>query len=214
MRITLFGGTGKTGQQILKQALARGHSVHALVRDPARLGQQNDQLTYTQGNILDPEAVNQALSQPADAVVSVLGIFHREPRTELSDGTHHIVQAMERAGVTRLAAVTSLGVGDSKGQGNFLARNLQRFLLSHVLDDKERQEAVIGDSRLDWTLIRPPQLTDGETICTDVVEWQGPSPKVPRLSWKTSRATVAAFLLDALEQGRHSRVAVNISEPR
>ncbi|MGI9329817.1 MAG: NAD(P)-dependent oxidoreductase, partial [Gammaproteobacteria bacterium] len=191
MRITVFGATGKTGQEILKQAIARGHSVHALVRDPARLGAPSDRLTHTQGNILDPVAVKQALAQPADAVVSALGIFHRKPRTELSEGTRNIVQAMEEAGVTRLAVVSSLGAGDSKGQGNFIARNLQRLLLSHVLDDKNRQEVVIRDSQLDFTIIRPPQLTDGKTICKAVVEWQGPSPKAPKLSWKTSRATVA-----------------------
>ena len=214
MRIVLFGATGKTGQQILSQALARGHTVHALVRDPAKLGQHGDQLTSTEGNILDADAVSQALAQPADAVVSALGIFHREPRTELSDGTRNIVQAMQRAGVKRLAVVSSLGVGDSAGQGNFLARNLQKLLLSHVLDDKGRQEALICDSDLDWTIVRPPQLTDNEAIRKDVVEWQGPSPKSPKLTWKTSRATVAAYLLDALEQGRHIRAAVNISEPK
>ena len=213
MNILVFGATGKTGQQIVRQALERGHDVRAFVRDPSRL-ETHARLAAVTGDILDPASVERAFDTPVDAVISALGIFHREPRTDLSEGTRSVVRAMEQHGVNRFVVVSSLGVGDSAGQGNLLARGLQKMLLSHVLDDKTRQEQIIADSSLDWTVVRPPQLTDEDRIVKEVVAWQGPSPRQPKLTWKTSRATVANFVLDAVESGENSRVAVNISEPK
>lgn len=214
MQLIVFGATGKTGQQIVTQALQRGHSVRAFVRDPAKLRMAHDKLEIVTGDVLEADVVGRALSEPADAVVSALGIYHREPRTELSDGTRNIVTGMERHGIARLAIVSSLGVGDSKGQGNFLARNLQKILLSQVLADKERQEALIRASALDWTVVRPPQLTDRDRVADNVAAWQGASPRRPKLTWKTSRATVASFILDAVENDKYSKAAVNISETK
>jgi len=214
MQLTIFGATGKTGMRLVQQALDAGHAVRAFVRDPAKLSISHDKLQAVQGDILDAASVDAALSQPADAVLSALGIFHREPKTDLSDGTANVISAMQKHGIKRLGVVSSLGAGDSAGQGNFLARNLQKFLLSHVLADKERQEQLIMSSGLDWTIVRPPQLTDDDRICEKVVAWVGPTPKGARLTWKTSRATVAGFLLKAVAQGSHIGEAVNISEPK
>ncbi len=214
MRILILGATGKTGAKMVELALARGHSVTAFVRDPGKVTASDSNLTVIEGDILDPASIEKAFAQPCDAVLSALGIFHREPKTDLSDGTRNVLQAMQRHNVRRIAVVSTIGAGDSRGQGNFLARNLQRILLSHVIDDKNRQEAHLEASGLDWTIVRPPQLTDKNEVRTDLVTWQGPSPKRPKLTWKTSRASVAGFLLDAVEQGLHLQQAINISEPK
>lgn len=214
MRILVFGSTGKTGLQIVRQALDRGHAVAAFLRDPTKLDISHANLSTISGDILQPDSIESAFSDKYDAVISALGIFHREPRTDLSDGTQNIIGAMQKNEIRRLLVVSSVGAGDSKGQGNFLARNLQRLLLSHVLADKDTQEKHIAASRLDWTIVRPPQLTDDATIRTDLVAWEGPTPAKPALSWKVSRASVAAFLLDELEQSRYIGKAVNISNPK
>ena len=214
MRLLIFGATGKTGQCFVDQALQRGHVVTAFVRDPAKLAAQQDNLQLVQGDILEPASVEAAFGEPFDAVISALGVFHREDRTELSAGTRNIIDAMQKHGCRRLAVVSSLGAGDSAGQGNLLARGLQKFLLNYVLIDKTRQEELIAASDLDYTIARPPQLTDAATVCRELTVWQGPTPKGAKLSWKTSRASVAAFLLEALEQGNYLRQIVNISEPR
>jgi len=213
MNLTVFGATGRTGQRIVTQALRAGHSVRVFVRNPTRLPAGLD-LQVFKGDALDPVAVDRALAPPVDAVICTLGIFHREPRTELSDGTGNIIAGMQNNNIGRLAACSSLGVGDSKGQGNFVARNFQKFMLARVLEDKERQEVLIRNSGLDWTIVRPPRLTDADRIDEDVVVWQGPSPTRPKLSWATSRATVARLLLTAVETGQHSLAAVNISSPK
>ena len=216
MRIILFGATGKTGLCFVEQALAHGHTVTAFLRDPAKLPVEHPKLHKVVGDIQDRASIDKALAEaePFDVAISALGIFHREPRTELSSGTKNVLAALQAHGVPRIGVVSSLGAGDSKGQGNFLARNLQRFLLSHVLDDKGRQEALIRNSGLQWTIARPPQLTDDPAIRTDLFEWQGPVPKGAKLTWKVSRASVAAFILAAIEKGSHINQVVNISEPK
>ncbi len=211
-KIIVFGATGKLGLQVVRQALDSGFEVTAFVRDSAKLVVQHPKLRVVTGNILDAGSVERGLAGGYDAAISALGIFHREPRTELSDGTANIVRAMEKHGVTRLVVVSSLGAGDSKGQGNLLARGLQRLLLKHVLADKDRQEALVAASTLTWTILRPPQLTDEPTARDDLVAWSGP-PSRAKTTWKTSRASVARAALEAVSAGKYLRQAVNISDP-
>lgn len=211
-KIIVFGATGKLGLQVVRQALDAGFEVTAFVRDPAKLVIQHPKLHVVTGDILDPASVERGLAGGFDAAISALGIFHREPRTELSDGTANVVRAMEKHGVTRLVVVSSVGAGDSKGQGNLLARGLQRLLLKHVLADKDRQEALVAASNLTWTILRPPQLTDEPTARGDLVAWSGP-PSRAKITWKTSRASVARAALEAVSGGKYLRQAVNISDP-
>jgi putative NADH-flavin reductase len=214
MRLIIFGATGNTGLQFVTQALERGHEVTAFVRDPARLDITHEHLSVVQGDIKDKESIERALANPVDAVVCALGIFNFSPSSELSDGTKRLIDVMEKRGVRRLAVVTSLGVGDSKGQGNFVARCFQKLSLRQVLADKERQESHIRNSSLQWTIARPARLTDGAGVRHDLVQWQGPTPKNVKFSWAVSRASVAGFLLDALENGTHFGQAISLSDPR
>jgi putative NADH-flavin reductase len=164
------------------------------------------------GDTLDADSVERGLAGGYDAVVSALGVFHREPRTELSEGTANIISAMHKHVVPRLVVVSSVGAGDSKGQGNLLARGLQSLLLKHVLADKDRQESLVAASGLEWTILRPPQLTDEPTARTDLVAWSGPATRQKK-TWKTSRASVARAALEAVSTGKYLRQAVNISDP-
>lgn len=214
MHLIIFGATGPTGQQLVQQALARGHQVRAFVRDPAKVELRHDNLEVVQGDMLDPVTVDRALARGADAIVLALGIFHRQPLTELSEGTSQILASMKKHGLRRLAVVTSLGVGDSAGQGDFLARMFQKLALKHVLADKERQEQLVRDSDLDWTVVRPPRLMNRAPSDRELVAWQGPTPRGKRLTWQTARASVAAFVLDVLARGAYIKAAVNISEQK
>lgn len=212
MNLLIFGATGGTGAQFLTQALERGHAVRVLVRNPDRLQMRLDEEAVVIGDIQDAAAVDAAFAKPVDAVISALGIYCSKPCTDLSDGTRIIMEAMQRHGVRRIGVVSSLGAGDSRGQGSFIPRLIQRTTLRHTLDDKDRQEALLRDSTLEWVVVRPPRLTNGPALDNTVV-WQGDTPDDIRLSWKTSRATVATLLLDAIEHGQHIGEALNISEP-
>jgi putative NADH-flavin reductase len=211
--LLIFGGTGPTGQFIVRQALDRGCRVTVFVRDPARLGIAHAALAIVTGDIQNPASVAAALATRPDAVVSALGItIKQEGATPLADGTGHILAAMERHGVRRLVVVSSLGAGDSRGQGNWLARLIQKYLLRRTLDDKTKQEALIAAASVDATVFRPPQLTNTGEVRDDIVLWSGPQPR-RRLTWKVPRATVGRYALDAVLTDRHPPGTYNMSEP-
>ncbi|NJN36845.1 MAG: NAD(P)H-binding protein [Nitrospiraceae bacterium] len=132
--------TGKTGQCVVSQALARGWTVRAIVRDPAKLAVVDERLAIAQGDIGDSASIRAALVGQWDAVVSALGIFSKASSTALSDGTRRIVAEMHGAGMKRIVVISSLGAGDSNGQGTFMVRMIQRYVLRETLIDKTRQE--------------------------------------------------------------------------
>ena len=115
MKLAVFGGTGPTGQEIVKQALERGHSVTALVRNPAGLSQKSDTLEVVTGDIFDQATVERVISGK-DAVLSSLGakvgLTGAGHTTLYSDSAKAFVTAMKKTGVRRLIYCTSGGVED------------------------------------------------------------------------------------------------------
>jgi putative NADH-flavin reductase len=158
MRIALFGATGGTGREVLSQALAQGHQVQALVRDPSRAPAQ-DGLRIIPGDVLDAAATQECIAG-TDAVICVLGSKPKEPPIE-ARGTAVIVEAMQAQAVRRFIAVTSMGVGDSRRQLNPLFRLIMDLSLKTIMQAKAEQEQLIRASGLDWTIVRPGGLTDG-----------------------------------------------------
>jgi putative NADH-flavin reductase len=158
MHIALFGATGGTGRQVLAHALAQGHNVSALVRDPSKLTERTG-LTLVTGDVLDQAATTRCI-QGTEAVICVLGSHGSRDPVEAA-GTRTIMESMRQAGVRRLIAVTSLGVGDSREQINWAFRLIMDLTLKPIMTAKEEQERLIKDSGLDWTIIRPGGLTDG-----------------------------------------------------
>ena len=163
MRLTVFGGTGRTGSEVVRQALAAGHDVVAVVRDPARLTVPAGRgLGVVTADVMEPAQIGPAV-KGADAVVSALGPRPGGPVTVLTDGVRSILAAMEDAGLQRLVAVSASGAFTEPDEP-FVTRVmvkpvLQRFLRDSVADTR-RMEAEIRASGTDWTLIRPPRLTN------------------------------------------------------
>lgn len=206
MNIAVFGATGGTGRQVVEQALAAGHQVTALVRDPARLDIQSPHLSIVEGNVLDPAHVA-ATIEGADAVVVSLGNTANNPDYVVSQGTKVIVDAMQQAGTPRrIVVVSSLGVGDSIDQVPFAFKMLMKTVLKKAMDDKERQEALVQQSGLDWTIVRPGGLTDGPATGQAKA---GLDAKIT--AGQVSRADVAAFVLQQLADDTYLHQAPAIS---
>lgn len=161
MRILIIGATGPTGRELVSQALLAGHDVVATARRPDSANLPSG-VKVIQADVTDEESLAKAV-EGMDAVISSIGTkLSRKPTTLLSDGTRNLISAMKRAGVTRLLCVTGIGAGDSKGHGGFLYdRIIQPLLLNEIYKDKTRQEEVVRNSDLKWTLIRPATLTNG-----------------------------------------------------
>ncbi len=160
MNFTLFGATGGTGRELTQQGLAQGHTITALVRDPAKLGLEHPNLHVIPGNVLDRDDVAGAVAG-SEAVVVSLGNTKNNPNDVVSQGTRHVVDAMQQHGVQRLIIISSLGVGDSKDQVPLYFKLIAKTVLRKAMQDKERQEEIVRKSGLDWTIVRPGGLRDG-----------------------------------------------------
>jgi putative NADH-flavin reductase len=197
-KLLVLGATGGTGRLIVSQALTRGHEVTALVRSLEKAGDLKG-ATVVVGDVREEKALLEAL-RGQDAVISALGTPaspFREVRL-LSTATRALVSAMKAEHVSRLVCITGIGAGDSAGHGGYLFdKVIFPLLLKKVYADKNRQEAIVRDSGLDWILVRPSVLNDKPSsgsvrALTDLSDFHGGS---------ISRQDVATFVLDQLRAG-------------
>lgn len=202
MNILIVGATRGIGRQLLEQALASGHAVTALVRNPQRLAMQHERLRVIKGDILDAESVARAMAGQ-DAVCCTIGVKAPWPRvTVFSEGTRNLLQAMKNAGVRRLLCVTGIGAGDSRGHGGFIYDYFFRPLLARTIYvDKDRQEALIKVSDVDWTIVRPGFLTNGPLT----KNYRMLTDMTGVTAGRISRADVAHFFLKELESKQYLR---------
>jgi putative NADH-flavin reductase len=196
MRITVFGATGGTGRHVVEQALEAGHQVTAVVRDPTRLAiAATDGLTVVTAQLDDRAAVGRAVAG-ADAVVDTLGPHGTGPTTVRADAASVIIAAMREAGVRRLVVVSAVGA-HTEGDGpfiRFVVKPVLGYILRHAFADMRAMEAIVRASGLDWTIVLPPQLTDGPR--TGKVRRQVGGNV--RGSYRIARADLAAAVLQAV----------------
>lgn len=176
MKLTIFGATGGIGGHLLAQAVAAGHQVTAVVRDPARLGAAAGAVRVIVADMTAPDAgVLEDAVTGADAVLSALGARSQRHTGVAEIGTRAIVRAMHAAGARRLLVVSAAPVGTvpsparphppkhDPGDG-FLMRHvaapLGKLALRRQFADLVRMEDVLRASDLEWTIFRPPRLTD------------------------------------------------------
>lgn len=195
MKLVVLGATGGTGIEIVKQAIERGHSVTALVRSPDRLKAFRDRIAIRKGNLLNSLDLEQSI-QGHDAVLSGFG-----PRVPVSKADAHLLQqfavaltgAMFHAGVRRVVVESvAFLFKDSVLPPAYL---LGRLLFPRTVADASAMERVFAESELDWTMVRPPELTDKPYTGTYRVCYG----HLPRFGFKISRADVADFMIKAAE---------------
>jgi putative NADH-flavin reductase len=195
MKLLVLGATGGTGLEIVQQAIERGHSVTAFVRPPGRLRHFQHRIIVRQGDLLNPSELEQVI-EGHDAVLSGFG-----PRLPISKADANLLRqfasaltgAMLHAGVRRVVVESTA----------FLFRNslvpptylFGRLFFPGVVVDASAMERVFGESKLDWTIVRPPRLTDEP--------WTGKyrvrEGHLPRFGFSISRADVADCLIRAAE---------------
>lgn len=193
MKLLIFGSTGSIGRQLVKQALEHGHTVTAFARDPSKLDIKHDNLKVVQGDVMDLPSVEKAL-QGQDAVLCSLGAGRKG--MVRSAGTRNIVRAMEKTGIRRFICQSTLGVGDSWDNLNFLWKYIMfRGLLRQAYADHVSQEDYVKQSHLDWTIVRPGAFTDGNRTGEYRHGFAGTDRTT---TLKISRADVADFMLKQL----------------
>ncbi|MEM6888203.1 MAG: NAD(P)-binding oxidoreductase [Pseudomonadota bacterium] len=197
-RVVVFGATSGIGRLAVDEALAAGYAVRAFARTADTLAPQEG-LETCRGDALNPDDVTRAL-EGVDAVIYALGIKERlsmlwEEETLFSESTRILLPAMTAAGVKRLIAVTGFGAGRSRQSMSFLEKTGHGLVLGKPYADKDRQETLIVESDLDWTIARPVILTKGAKsgrirVLREPAGWR---------NGLVSRADVAAYLVAAVE---------------
>jgi len=209
MRVVVLGATGATGIEIVNRALELGHSVTAFVRSPEKLLKRfGDRIDVVRGNVLEAGELQQVI-RGHDAVLSGFG-----PRVPVQNGDEDLVarftsaltKAMSASGVRRVVveSVAFLFKDSLLPPAYFLGR----LLFPGIVKDWEVAESVLQASVLDWTIVRPPRLTDKPRSG----KYRFREGHLPNLAFSISRADVADFMVRSLENGVYVRKIVGVCD--
>ncbi|UVI27318.1 NAD(P)-dependent oxidoreductase [Paenibacillus spongiae] len=163
MKVVVFGATGGTGRRIVAQALDADHEVTVIVRNPEAIDIRSERLNIFQGDVLNPASFSTWMIGQ-DAVLSALGVNHRKPTTIYSEGTKNILKEMQEAGVRRLVCLSSAGLEIPEDAPWMMRQTIKLVIqpmFKYAYEDMARMEEILQVSGLDWTVVRPPRLTNG-----------------------------------------------------
>jgi putative NADH-flavin reductase len=207
MKVVVFGASGKTGREVVRQALARGFEVTAFVRDTARLPLAHANLRLVTGELTDSKAIAKVVAGHT-AVISTLGVgtpLAHDP--VVIDGVRTITRASEHASVERLLYLSFIGVRQSRDDAGLVLKRLATTLLRHEVADHEEKEAAVVGCFVDWTIVRAPKLTNGRLTASyrigENIRARSPLPMM-------SRADVADCMLRQLTDAAFIRKAMRI----
>jgi uncharacterized protein YbjT (DUF2867 family) len=166
MRIVIFGANGQTGRLLTRRVLDGGHTAVAVTRNPEGFPFADPQLEVAGADVRDAPSVVDVVDG-ADAVLSTLGVpFSMRPIDTYSAGIRNVVAAMQKTSVQRLVVVSSTGAYhypnrvDTPFALRIVEPIITRTIGKSTYDDQRRMEAIVRDSGLDWTIVRPSGLFD------------------------------------------------------
>jgi len=208
MKIIVFGATGRTGKQIVHQALNAGHLITAVARNPAALDITHPDLTIIKGDVLQLHSFENIL-KGFDAVFSVIGKDATKPTTLYSQGVSNIMIAMQKNNVKRLIAMSAAAVVTNPRLSFLLkiATKILQRILKHPFADILRMEKAIQQSNLDYTIVRPPKLTNKPLTGQyrfAINEWLAHCTSI-------SRADLAHFMIHIISDSKTYQSTIEIS---
>jgi putative NADH-flavin reductase len=206
VKIAVFGSTGGTGREVVRQALNAGHSVTAVARTPAALTLQHDRLRVLRGDVLAPETLPQVVAEQ-DVVVFSVGAADRSPTKIYSVGVMNVLFAMRAAQVRRLICVSASGLDPGALVQKLIAKPLLWWVFRNGYTDMSHMEIIVRASDMDWTILRPPRLTNGELVGKYKVAIN------EQLSngWLLSRADLADYIVKHLHDPAIHRAVVELA---
>jgi putative NADH-flavin reductase len=220
MKLVVFGASGGIGTELVRQGVAAGHTVTAVVRAgsslqvslpelrlvAARAGAGGGATEVVTADVMDPEAIAPVIAGH-DAVLSALGPRPNGPSDVLITSARSILQAM--GDVRRLLVVSAAGI-HSNGDGpvtKYVVKPILQRLLRESFDGMRRMEEAVGASAVDWTICCPPRLTNGAAKGRIRSNPEG----VVRGGFTMRRADVAAFMLAAIDDPQLIHKTVGMS---
>jgi putative NADH-flavin reductase len=209
-KIIVFGATGGTGRELVKQALEHGYEVVAVLRGTSRFELKNNNLRMIVGDV-----TNQTFEKSmagVDAVVSCLGTSgSTQPTNVYSKGMKNILSSMQKSGATRLITITA-GALDVNNKMSYFVQFLTRFILQKVLremySDMRTMESIVKESSVDWTIVRPSRLTNK----TFTGRYRISINSNLRRPWSIGRADLAAYMIKCIDDRETYSSVVEISD--
>jgi putative NADH-flavin reductase len=202
MRIFVMGATGGIGRLVLEQAIERGHFMSAYVRSPEKVELRHERLMVCGGDSRDAEGITKNLPGH-DAIICSVGHKSSADTTLLQDSARAIIQAMMRTNVRRVLVVSVAFLFPETGVPGAL---LRKVFLRSTGKDAAAMEGILMREPLDWTIVRPPRLTNGGRTG----QYRVLDGHLPKRGFVISRADVADFLLNETEQPKHIRQIVGV----
>lgn len=206
-RVLVLGGTGRTGSHVIDKALAAGHAVQVLARQPEAVPQKHDKLTVVRGTPENADELDAAIAG-CDAVIATMNNVRASDSpfakiinspTLLSDIFGNIIAAMDKHGIRRVVQLGATGAGDSFGAAPWIFRQfIKRTNLGVAYRDHEGVEASLAASGLDWTVGRAVGLGKKTRKVTESYVVDGKSQ--PKPSMQIARESVAEWMVAALDR--------------
>jgi putative NADH-flavin reductase len=195
MRVAVLGASRGVGLALSRMALARGHEVTAVARNPAVIRLSHPKFSVVSGDIRNQASIEVGIAGH-DAVCVCIGVSPTfRPVDVFSQGMVNVLAAMQKTPAMKVVSVTGIGAGDSRGHGGFIYdRIVQPLLLKTIYEDKDRQEALLKASGVDWLIVRPSMLTNGP----DTRRYKVLTDLTGVTAETISRADVADFILKQL----------------
>jgi putative NADH-flavin reductase len=195
-KLLILGATGQVGDELVKQGLAGGFEVTALVRSPEKIHIRDERLHIIAGSPLDEKLLIKAL-EGKDAVLSTLGHTDLKKSSVVTEAAYALSRAMKASAAKRLVIVSSTLVAPG---GSFLTK-IPRLITKHAIRDSAEMEKVIQLTNLEWTIIRLVRLTNKMETGYRIFENEPPS-----VSASISRKTVAACMLKLIsDQSKYQK---------
>lgn len=209
-KIIVFGATGGTGKEVVKQTLEKGDEVTAVIRNPSSFDLQYQHLKIIKGDVLQPSTFEKEITEK-EAVISCLGTdTNTKPTTLYSEGIKNIISAMDNAQVKRIIGI-SAGALDTNKEMGFFIRLLTKAVLQQILknpySDMRLMETKIENSELDWTVLRPARLTNKPLTG----KYRIAVNSHIRRPFSISRADLAQYMLSSIENSQTYQAKVEIA---
>ena len=195
LRLFVLGATGKTGGALVAQAVAHGHFVTTFGRSSFQ-GADRAKVTSISGDPMNEQQLADALPGH-DAVLSVLGTRGLGASSLLDESSRATIGAMRKAGVRRLVILSSALLDKNIG---IVDRIVGRTVLRHFSRDQRAMEKRVTASKLDWTVLRPPRMSDSAPEGPSTVTLTEPANGA---GMKIRKEEVARLMLDAVENGKN-----------
>jgi putative NADH-flavin reductase len=204
MKLLILGATGKTGSELVKQAVERGFEVTALVRSPHKVKIKDDRLRVVTGSPLDREILKRVVPGN-DAVLSALGHPDLKESYLVTEAARTLITVMSTVNVKRFMILSSTLVSPG---GSFMTK-IPRYLTRHALNDSAQMEKIVGSSSLAWTIVRLVRLTNKSVAPYRIFENEPPA-----VSPSISRKSVAACMLDLVSDQSYVQKTISICASR